>query len=167
MHFRFTEIRNSQSRQGIRPNCRLNSRSNFGSPGMFSDIQQDSTFRIALHAGFFTDAASTGKLMPSENGRILGTLRWPMKAADFRRIALSLGHVEEYDHAGSPAFRVGGRKFASLGIASGGIRKSDANARAAGGVCRGGARDFPADSWRLGKDGPHAYTASGGERPAV
>src|SRR5205807_405383 len=39
---------------------------------------------------------------------------WPMKAADFRRIALSLGDVEEYDHAGSPAFRVAGRKFSSL-----------------------------------------------------
>jgi hypothetical protein len=37
-----------------------------------------------------------------------------MKAADFRRIALSLGDVEEYSHAGSPAFRVRGRKFASL-----------------------------------------------------
>src|SRR5215467_3452556 len=37
-----------------------------------------------------------------------------MKAADFRRIALSLEGVEEYDHGGLPAFRVGGRKFASL-----------------------------------------------------
>jgi hypothetical protein len=37
-----------------------------------------------------------------------------VKAADFRRIALSLEGVEEYDHTGSPAFRVGGRKFASL-----------------------------------------------------
>jgi hypothetical protein len=37
-----------------------------------------------------------------------------MKAADFRRIALSLEGVEEYDHAGLPAFRVGERKFASL-----------------------------------------------------
>jgi hypothetical protein len=37
-----------------------------------------------------------------------------MTAADFRRIALSLQGVEEYPHAGSPAFRVGGRKFASL-----------------------------------------------------
>ena len=37
-----------------------------------------------------------------------------MKPADFRRIALSLDGVEEYDHAGFPAFRVGGRKFASL-----------------------------------------------------
>ena len=37
-----------------------------------------------------------------------------MRPADFRRIALSLEGVEEYDHAGSPAFRVGGRKFASL-----------------------------------------------------
>src|SRR5262244_1729293 len=37
-----------------------------------------------------------------------------MKAADFRKIALSLEDVEEYPHAGFPAFRVGGRKFASL-----------------------------------------------------
>jgi hypothetical protein len=37
-----------------------------------------------------------------------------MTAADFRRIALSLEDVEEYSHAGLPAFRVGGRKFASL-----------------------------------------------------
>jgi len=39
---------------------------------------------------------------------------WPMKAVDFRRIALSLERVEEYSHAGLPAFRVGGRKFAAL-----------------------------------------------------
>jgi len=37
-----------------------------------------------------------------------------MTAADFRRIALRLEGVEEYPHAGLPAFRVGGRKFASL-----------------------------------------------------
>ena len=37
-----------------------------------------------------------------------------MTAKDFRRIALSLEGVEEYCHAGLPAFRVGGRKFASL-----------------------------------------------------
>jgi hypothetical protein len=37
-----------------------------------------------------------------------------MTAKDFRRIALSLEGVEEYSHAGSPAFRVHGRKFASL-----------------------------------------------------
>ena len=37
-----------------------------------------------------------------------------MTASDFRRIASSLEGVEEYSHAGLPAFRVGGRKFASL-----------------------------------------------------
>ena len=37
-----------------------------------------------------------------------------MTPADFRRIALSLDGVEEYPHAGFPAFRVDGRKFASL-----------------------------------------------------
>ncbi len=37
-----------------------------------------------------------------------------MTPAYFRTIALSLEGVEEYSHAGLPAFRVGGRKFASL-----------------------------------------------------
>jgi hypothetical protein len=37
-----------------------------------------------------------------------------MTASDFRRFALSLPGVEEYFHASLPAFRVGGRKFASL-----------------------------------------------------
>jgi len=44
-----------------------------------------------------------------------------MTAADFRRIALSLDGVEEYPHAGFPAFRVGGRKFASLASQAGGF----------------------------------------------
>jgi len=43
-----------------------------------------------------------------------------MTAADFLRIALSLDGVEKYSHAGSPAFRVGGRKFASLASQAGG-----------------------------------------------
>ncbi|MBV9147686.1 MAG: MmcQ/YjbR family DNA-binding protein [Acidobacteria bacterium] len=42
-------------------------------------------------------------------GKKLGTT-----AADFRRLARSLDGVEEYPHGGFPAFRVGGRKFASL-----------------------------------------------------
>ncbi len=37
-----------------------------------------------------------------------------MTAADFRRIALSMEGAEEYSHGGMPAFRVGGRRFASL-----------------------------------------------------
>ena len=43
-----------------------------------------------------------------------------MTAAAFRRIALSLEGVEEYSHAGLPAFRVGGRTFASLASQAGG-----------------------------------------------
>jgi hypothetical protein len=43
-----------------------------------------------------------------------------MTAADFRAIALSLDGVEQYSHAGLPAFRVGGRKFASLASQAGG-----------------------------------------------
>lgn len=37
-----------------------------------------------------------------------------MTPADFRRIALSLEGAEEVVHAGLPAFRVGGARFASL-----------------------------------------------------
>jgi hypothetical protein len=37
-----------------------------------------------------------------------------MNPADFRRIALSLEGAEEVSHAGLPAFRVAGRRFASL-----------------------------------------------------
>jgi hypothetical protein len=37
-----------------------------------------------------------------------------MTPREFREIALRLEGVEEYSHAGFPAFRVGGRKFASL-----------------------------------------------------
>ena len=37
-----------------------------------------------------------------------------MTPADFQRIALSFEGAEEFPHAGLPAFRVGGRRFASL-----------------------------------------------------
>src|SRR5437868_8484312 len=37
-----------------------------------------------------------------------------MTPADFRRIALSVEGVEEVEHAGLPAFRAGGARFASL-----------------------------------------------------
>ena len=37
-----------------------------------------------------------------------------MTPADFRRIALSFEGVEEVMHAGLPAFRVAGGRFASL-----------------------------------------------------
>jgi hypothetical protein len=43
-----------------------------------------------------------------------------MTPADFRRIALSLDGVEEVSHAGLPAFRVGGARFASLASQSDG-----------------------------------------------
>jgi hypothetical protein len=43
-----------------------------------------------------------------------------MTPADFRRIALSLDGVEEIVHAGLPAFRIGGARFASLASQSAG-----------------------------------------------
>ena len=38
----------------------------------------------------------------------------PTTPADFERIALNLEGAEQVSHAGLPAFRVGGRRFASL-----------------------------------------------------
>jgi hypothetical protein len=43
-----------------------------------------------------------------------------MTPADFRRIALNLDSVEEVAHAGLPAFRVAGARFASLASQSAG-----------------------------------------------
>ena len=43
-----------------------------------------------------------------------------MTPEDFRRIALNLEDVEEVSHAGLPAFRVGGGRFASLASQSAG-----------------------------------------------
>src|SRR6266446_10223499 len=75
----------------------------------------------SLNGRFAHDSARSSRHMPSDDGQILRNLRChPMTAADFRRIALSLEGVEEYAHAGLPAFRVGGRKFASLASQAGG-----------------------------------------------
>jgi hypothetical protein len=53
--------------------------------------------------------------MPSDDGQILPEV-WgaPDDRSRFSQDALSLEGVEEYSHAELPAFRVGGRKFASL-----------------------------------------------------
>ena len=101
--------------------------------------------------------------MPSDDGQILRSLRsQPMTAADFRRIALSLEGVEEYSHAGLPAFRVGGRKFASLASQAGGYGNLMLTLEQQAAFVEE-ARDFPADSWRLWKDGTHAYSPGDGE----
>jgi hypothetical protein len=51
------------------------------------------------------DSARSSRHRPPDNGQILPNLQsYPMTAADFRRIALSLEGVEEYPHAGLPAF---------------------------------------------------------------
>src|SRR6266436_3615035 len=74
-----------------------------------------------LNGRFAHDSARSSRHMPSDDGQMLRNLEsHPMTAADFRRIALSLEGVEEYPHAGLPAFRVGGRKFASLASRAGG-----------------------------------------------
>src|SRR5438045_481909 len=72
------------------------------------------------------NTAKAGKRGLMEDGCILPTRgssvgysllngkRRTMKAADFRRIALSLEGAEEGSHMGSADFRVGGRIFATL-----------------------------------------------------
>src|SRR6266704_2204355 len=75
----------------------------------------------SLNGRFAHDSPRSSRHMPSDDGQILRNLQsHPMTAADFRRIALSLEGVEEYSHAGLPAFRVGGRQFASLASQAGG-----------------------------------------------
>src|ERR1700676_4850260 len=76
-----------------------------------------------------------------------------MTAADFRTIALRLEGVEEYSHAGLPAFRVGGRKFASLASQAEGYGNLMLTSEQQAGLVEEAPPDFPADSWRLGKDG--------------
>src|SRR5215467_1553142 len=77
-------------------------------PQVLAVHTSDASFVLALMLALLSGNYAT-------RCEILRTLRKkPMKPADFRRIALSLEGVEEYDHAGFPAFRVGGRKFASL-----------------------------------------------------
>ncbi len=118
----------------------------------------------SLNGRFAHDSARSSRHIPSDDGQILRNLRsHPMTAADFRRIALSLEGVEEYSHARLPAFRVGGRKFASLASQAGGYGNLMLALEQQCGVCGGGAREFPADSWRLGKGGAPAYSP-GGER---
>jgi len=116
------------------------------------------------HGRFAHDSAQSSRHMPSGDGQILRNLRsHPMTAADFRRIALSLEGVEELPRR-IAGFSCRRQEICFAGLASRGVRKSDAYAGAAGGVCGGGARDFLADSWRLGKDGTHAYSPGRGER---
>jgi len=58
--------------------------------------------------------------MPSDDSRIIRTLQsHPMTAANFRSMALRRG-VAEYSLAGVPAYRLGGRKFASPAFEAGG-----------------------------------------------
>ena len=57
------------------------------------------------------DSARSSRHVGFDDGQILGNLRsHPMTAADFGTIALSLEGVEEYSHAGLPAFRVWRRR---------------------------------------------------------
>jgi len=86
-----------------------------------------------------------------------------MTAADFRRIALSLEGVEEVSPRGIASLSCRGQEICLPGLASGGLRKPDTYAGAAGGLRGRGARDFPAHSGRVGKDGTYPYSPRRGE----
>jgi hypothetical protein len=72
-----------------------------------------------------------------------------MTAADFRRIALSLERVEEYSHPRIGGFSRRRQEICFRGLASRGVRKSDADVGAEGEG--GGARDFPAEFLTAGE----------------
>lgn len=110
----------------------------------------------SLNERFAQDSARNSRLMPSEDGQILRNLR---ESPDDRS-RLSQDCTEPGGWKSAPTqdcrlFRSEGRRSASLASQAGGT---------AGGVCVGGARDFPTDSWRLGKDGTYAYSPGDGER---
>src|SRR5437870_8484383 len=89
-----------------------------------------------------------------------------MTAAGFRRIALSLEGVEEYPHAGLPAFRVGGRKFASLASQAAGYGNLMLTLEQQAAFVGEAPEIFLPIPGRLGKDGTHAYSP-GGERGCI
>ena len=72
-----------------------------------------------------------------------------MTGADFRRIALSLEGAEEYDHAALPAFRVGGRKFASLASLADGYGNLYADAGTAGRQSGTSGAGFRGRGWQI------------------
>ncbi|HEY6351185.1 MAG TPA: MmcQ/YjbR family DNA-binding protein [Candidatus Angelobacter sp.] len=86
-----------------------------------------------------------------------------MTAADFRRIALGLEGVEEYSHAGLPAFRVGARKFASLTSQAEGYGNLMLTPEQQAAFVEEAPR-FSCRSLAVGKDGTHAYSPGGGEQ---
>jgi hypothetical protein len=88
-----------------------------------------------------------------------------MTAADFRRIALSLEGVEEYSHTGLPAFRVGGRKFASLASQAGGYGNLMLTLEQQAAFVEEAPEIFLPIPGGLGKMG-HAYSP-GGERGCI
>jgi hypothetical protein len=87
-----------------------------------------------------------------------------MTGADFRKIALSLDGVEEYSHAGLPAFRVGGRKFVSLASQAAGYGNLMLTLEQQAAFVEEAPEIFLPISWRLGKDGTHTYPPCSGKR---
>ena len=103
--------------------------------------------------------------MPFDDAQILPHLQsHPMTAADFRTIALRLEGVEEYSHAGLPAFRVGGRKFASLASQAQGYGNLMLTSEQQAAFVEEAPQIFLPIPGGSGKMGTHAYSPGGGER---
>src|ERR1700674_795501 len=103
--------------------------------------------------------------MPSDDGQIRpGVSESPDDRSRFSEDCTDPGGRRRVLSRRIAGFSCRRQEICFAGLASRGLRKSDAYAGAAGGVCGGGAGDFLADSWPLGKDGTHAYSPGGGER---
>lgn len=97
--------------------------------------------------------------MPSEDGQILPDVRAsPDDRSRLSQDRAEPGGVAEYSE-GLRASRVGGRKFASRASQAVGYGNLMLMLEQQAAFVEGGARDFPAGSWRLGKDGTHAFFA--------
>src|SRR5437016_2295341 len=87
-----------------------------------------------------------------------------MTPADFRRIALSLEGAEEVEHAGLPAFRVGGARFASLASQAAGYGNLTLTLEQQAAFVEEAPEIFlpiPGGVW---KNGTYAYSPGRGER---
>src|SRR6516162_9046908 len=135
-------------------------------PGMARIVSSNAGFRSDPVAGAARkkQLARSSRHMPSTDGEILSDV-W--ESPDDRS-RFSQDCAEPGGRGRVLSRRIAGlscrwQEICLAGFASTGLRKPDAYARAAGGLCGRGARDFPADSRRLGKNGTHPYSHGGSE----
>jgi hypothetical protein len=111
------------------------------------------------------DSNRSSRHMPSDDGQILRNLRSrSMTAADFRRIALSLGAGGRVLPRRIAGFSCRRQEICFAGLASRGHGNLMLTLQQQATFVEEAPEIFLADSWRLVKDGTHAYSPGGGER---